>query len=240
MLAGEPRHAAGRRRLRGIDGSGCRSSGSIRRCASASRPTGRPSRSASAISCCSRRATRARVFAGLGVVAGRCRPVPRRVRVPQFGWNEVEAGDDCHLLDSGYAYFANCYRATAAPGWQVATAEHGGRFVAAMERGNVIGLPVPSRAFGRLRRGAAVALPGARLMLTKRIIPCLDVSHGRVVKGIRFQGLRDAGDPVELALALPAAGRRRDRHSRHLRDARGPRPPARDGRARCARASAFR
>lgn len=36
-------------------------------------------------------------------------------------------------------------------------------------------------------------------MLTKRIIPCLDVTGGRVVKGINFLGLRDAGDPVELA-----------------------------------------
>lgn len=36
-------------------------------------------------------------------------------------------------------------------------------------------------------------------MLTSRIIPCLDVSHGRVVKGVRFQGLRDAGDPAERA-----------------------------------------
>ena len=36
-------------------------------------------------------------------------------------------------------------------------------------------------------------------MLTKRIIPCLDVTQGRVVKGINFVGLRDAGDPVELS-----------------------------------------
>ena len=36
-------------------------------------------------------------------------------------------------------------------------------------------------------------------MLTKRIIPCLDVAAGRVVKGINFVGLRDAGDPVELS-----------------------------------------
>lgn len=36
-------------------------------------------------------------------------------------------------------------------------------------------------------------------MLTKRLIPCLDVDRGRVVKGVRFQNLRDAGDPVELA-----------------------------------------
>jgi len=36
-------------------------------------------------------------------------------------------------------------------------------------------------------------------MLTKRIIPCLDIKEGRVVKGVKFQGLRDAGDPVEVA-----------------------------------------
>src|SRR2546423_2955813 len=36
-------------------------------------------------------------------------------------------------------------------------------------------------------------------MLAKRIIPCLDVTGGRVVKGVQFAGLRDAGDPVELA-----------------------------------------
>jgi cyclase len=38
-------------------------------------------------------------------------------------------------------------------------------------------------------------------MLTKRIIPCLDVKDGRVVKGVQFVDLRDAGDPVEAALA---------------------------------------
>jgi cyclase len=38
-----------------------------------------------------------------------------------------------------------------------------------------------------------------RNMLTKRIIPCLDVNNGRVVKGTNFVGLRDAGDPVEIA-----------------------------------------
>ena len=36
-------------------------------------------------------------------------------------------------------------------------------------------------------------------MLAKRIIPCLDVTSGRVVKGVNFVGLRDAGDPVEIA-----------------------------------------
>lgn len=43
-------------------------------------------------------------------------------------------------------------------------------------------------------------------MITKRIIPCLDVKEGRVVKGIQFLGLKDAGDPVELAEAYDREG----------------------------------
>ncbi|MCD8123431.1 MAG: imidazole glycerol phosphate synthase subunit HisF [Lachnospiraceae bacterium] len=43
-------------------------------------------------------------------------------------------------------------------------------------------------------------------MFTKRIIPCLDVHAGRVVKGVNFVHLRDAGDPVEIAAAYDAAG----------------------------------
>ncbi len=43
-------------------------------------------------------------------------------------------------------------------------------------------------------------------MFTKRIIPCLDVHNGRVVKGVNFVDLRDAGDPVEIAKAYDKAG----------------------------------
>ena len=43
-------------------------------------------------------------------------------------------------------------------------------------------------------------------MLAKRIIPCLDVAAGRVVKGVKFVGLRDAGDPVEIARRYDAQG----------------------------------
>lgn len=43
-------------------------------------------------------------------------------------------------------------------------------------------------------------------MFTKRIIPCLDVNRGRVVKGVNFVNLRDAGDPVEIAAAYDRAG----------------------------------
>jgi cyclase len=43
-------------------------------------------------------------------------------------------------------------------------------------------------------------------MLAKRLIPCLDVKNGRVVKGVNFTGLRDAGDPVEVAARYDAQG----------------------------------
>jgi len=43
-------------------------------------------------------------------------------------------------------------------------------------------------------------------MLTRRIIPCLDVTGGRVVKGVQFLDLRDAGDPVEIAEAYDRQG----------------------------------
>ncbi|MCL2328001.1 MAG: imidazole glycerol phosphate synthase subunit HisF [Bacteroidetes bacterium] len=43
-------------------------------------------------------------------------------------------------------------------------------------------------------------------MLAKRIIPCLDIKDGRTVKGINFEGLRDAGDPVELGALYAAQG----------------------------------
>jgi cyclase len=43
-------------------------------------------------------------------------------------------------------------------------------------------------------------------MLAKRVIPCLDIDDGRVVKGVRFQGLREAGDPVTCASAYESQG----------------------------------
>ena len=44
------------------------------------------------------------------------------------------------------------------------------------------------------------------MTLAKRIIPCLDVDNGRVVKGVNFVGIRDAGDPVEIAKKYNLAG----------------------------------
>ena len=75
---------------------------------------------------------------GLAALAGRARRFPEAVRVPQFGWNRVTPEPGCRLLEPGYAYFANSYRVREAPGCAIATAEHGGCFVAALERGRVL------------------------------------------------------------------------------------------------------
>ncbi|MGH6905759.1 MAG: imidazole glycerol phosphate synthase subunit HisH [Geminicoccaceae bacterium] len=75
---------------------------------------------------------------GLGVLPGHIGRFPDSVRVPQFGWNRIAPAPGCRLVEPGYAYFANSYRVLEAPGCAVATAEHGGPFVAALERDRVL------------------------------------------------------------------------------------------------------
>ena len=87
-----------------------------------------------------------------------------------------------------------------------------------------------NRAGGAALISAGAAVGADRkggLMLKVRVIPCLDVKDGRVVKGVNFEGLRDAGDPVEAARAYDAPGRRRALLSRHRRQPGEPRHAAR-------------
>ena len=57
-------------------------------------------------------------------------------------------------------------------------------------------------------------------MLARRIIPCLDVAGGRVVKGVHFEALRDAGDPVEQAARYDAKVQVREAVMHALRELR--------------------
>jgi len=73
---------------------------------------------------------------GLGVFDAHVGRFPNTVKVPQLGWNRVVPDAGCALLEPGYAYFANSYRLAEGPaGWAAARSEHGGSFVAAIERG---------------------------------------------------------------------------------------------------------
>src|ERR1043166_5473235 len=155
---------------------------------------------------------------GLGVIAGACRRLPADVRVPHLGWNTVTAEPNGGLVATGVAAFANSYALRDAPaGWTVAWTTHGVPFVAALERPGVLACqfhPELSGAYGaallqRWLTGAQAApapVAGPAPGLLPRVVPCLDVKDGRVVKGVRFQELRDAGDPAIQAAAYEAQG----------------------------------
>ena len=89
---------------------------------------------------------------GLAVVPGTVQRFAGGVRIPQMGWNHIVADDTCGILQTGYVYFANSYRAVKTPtGWSAAAADHGGPFLAAIERGAVVACqfhPELSGAFG--------------------------------------------------------------------------------------------
>ena len=76
---------------------------------------------------------------GLGVLPVRVRRFTDEVRVPQLGWNELRADEGCELLQAGHVYFANSFRLYEVPaGWSAAWSDHGGPFVAAIERGSIL------------------------------------------------------------------------------------------------------
>ena len=153
---------------------------------------------------------------GLGAVPGRVRRLCGHP-VPQLGWNRVAAPAGAQLLDHGWAYFAHSFALREAPpGWRSATVDYGGRCIAAIERGRCLATqfhPELSSAWGRAlverwldARPSPRSEPTASGPARVRIMPCLDVRDGRVVKGVRFQGLRDAGDPCALALRYEEEG----------------------------------
>ncbi|HKA58940.1 MAG TPA: imidazole glycerol phosphate synthase subunit HisF [Gemmatimonadales bacterium] len=157
---------------------------------------------------------------GLGVIAGTCRRLPSDVRVPHLGWNQVEADPNARFVTSGFAAFANSYALRERPeGWSSAWATHGVPFIAALERGPILasqfhpelsgawGAELLERWLDRRPGRAQPAVSQSRMPgLRRRLIPCLDVKDGRVVKGIQFQNLRDAGDPAEQAARYEAQG----------------------------------
>ncbi len=71
--------------------------------------------------------------------------------------------------------------------------------------GAIIGTALYEGAF-TLEQALAEVAGGRAVTVAVRVIPCLDVDAGRVVKGVNFRGLRDAGDPVELAASYDAEG----------------------------------
>jgi imidazole glycerol phosphate synthase glutamine amidotransferase subunit len=156
---------------------------------------------------------------GLGIVRGICRRLPVGVRVPHLGWNRVVANPHARFVRTAEAAFANSYALREEPlGWHAAWTTHGAPFVAAIERDNTLacqfhpelsgayGGDVLARWLGHGTRTTHADPPPRAAGVLRRIVPCLDVRDGRVVKGVNFQGLRDAGDPAERALSYEAQG----------------------------------
>ena len=89
---------------------------------------------------------------GLGVVAERVTGFERSLISPQMGWNRVLPEEGSRLLEPGHAYFANSFCFKRIPqGWSGARADYGAPFVAALERGAVLGCqfhPELSGAYG--------------------------------------------------------------------------------------------
>ncbi|GAB4296269.1 MAG: imidazole glycerol phosphate synthase subunit HisH [Myxococcota bacterium] len=76
---------------------------------------------------------------GLSVIKSEVTKFNEGVRIPQLGWNSILVESDCAYLKPGCAYFANSYRLEKAPdGWRAAYSVYGGKFVAALERGNIL------------------------------------------------------------------------------------------------------
>ncbi len=160
---------------------------------------------------------------GLGWWQGRVRRFPPGQKVPHVGWSQVYCRRPSRLLAGlGPApsfYFTHSYYV---PENEAATyaAYYPEPFTAVAERDHVLGTQFHPEKSGEaglaalvnfitLPRGAPVSVrppsPPAAAP-ARRIIPCLDVHRGRVVKGVRFLQLRDSGDPAELAAAYNRAG----------------------------------
>ena len=152
---------------------------------------------------------------GLGLFRGRCvRLGGDDLKVPHVGWNVVQRVATSRLLGEleSWAYFTHAYAVESAEvTGVVGETRHGRRFVSAVERGEVFGTQYHveksgDAGFQQLARFVGRAAARGRAPIAKRLIACLDVRDGRVVKGVQFAGLADAGDPAALARRYDEAG----------------------------------
>ena len=145
--------------------------------------------------------TEAPGVSGLGCFRGCCDRFHTDLKVPHVGWNSLRRTGDSQLL-KGVPQRSVCL-------FHALLSRARGRWRGCHDHLRR-GVRIDGRARQRLRRavppgkigrsGAAHSEEFLRgCMLTKRIIACLDVTNGRVVKGVQFLDLRDAGDPAELA-----------------------------------------
>lgn len=154
---------------------------------------------------------------GLGILKGEILRIPDHegLKIPHMGWNSLELINQGRLFQNlpadPYVYFVHSYYLKAEePEIVKATTWYSTTIHASVEKGNILHVSsIRRRAVMSDCRSCGISQRSERRktdMFTKRIIPCLDVHNGRVVKGVNFVNLRDAGDPVEIAAAYDKAG----------------------------------
>jgi cyclase len=164
---------------------------------------------------------------GLGFLEGQVRQLRAgHQRLPHIGWNRVRWEQPSELLDGlpDECAFYHVHSYVAQPADRsvvLGSTEYGERFVSAVQHGSLYGVQFhPEKSshdglkllenFTKLCVGAGRRVQPERATpqpgLCKRIVPCLDVDGGRVVKGTNFVNLKDAGDPVERAAFYDSAG----------------------------------
>ena len=156
---------------------------------------------------------------GLHLLDGKIRRIPaaEELKIPHIGWNDLTFPNEGRLFrgveEHSYVYFVHSYYLEAAdPSIVTATTEYGTLIHASVEKGNIFACqfhPEKSSRVGMKILQNFIEITQEfreKDMHTKRVIPCLDVKDGRVVKGVNFVNFRDAGDPSEVASAYDAAG----------------------------------
>ena len=143
---------------------------------------------------------------GLGLLAGPVRRIRAKTRAAHGLERPLRDAPSALVegLDGADVYFAHSFAVEPHDDdVVVAVADHDGRVVAAVERGAVAGVQFHPERSARAGRPAARERAG---MVKKRVIPCLDVAGGRVVKGVNFVDLREMGEPIELATRYSELG----------------------------------
>jgi len=154
-------------------------------------------------------------------------------KVPHVGWNAVDPTRPSTILagvaPGAQTYFTHSYAAPVGASTVGTTATGPNTFASAVERDAVFGLQfhpeksgdaglqmlrnfcsrvqgAPGVALGAAPEATSGAVADTAHHASKRIIACLDVRDGQVVKGVKFEGLRSAGDPAELAARYNVEG----------------------------------
>ena len=148
---------------------------------------------------------------GLGILPGEVLRIPDKegLKIPHMGWNSIKIKKGARLFkdipEDSYVYFVHSYYLKAGREEDVtATTEYSALIHASVEHDNVFACQFHPEKSSEI--GLKILNYKEELMFTKRIIPCLDVNDGRVVKGVNFVNLIDAGDPVAIAEAYDKAG----------------------------------